>query len=145
APTTAELLVGLYEKVLPALADALDRHQRDTNPLADAPSVRVCRFARLEVGDMLDYGQRSIACLVDVAAREKMKDWLRLLDECLAAAGGLDGTSVRAGSVSDGCRTVAHASGSDETLAGAAGSLNTIARQYSAKPYVYDPIPKRDD
>src|SRR6266480_3167450 len=31
APTTAELLVGLYEKALPALDTALERHQRDTN------------------------------------------------------------------------------------------------------------------
>src|SRR6266511_1301696 len=46
APTTAELLVGLYEKALPALDTALARHVADTNPLADAPSVRVCRFAR---------------------------------------------------------------------------------------------------
>src|SRR5689334_23496110 len=49
APTTAELLVGLYEKALPALDAALRRHTEDTNPLADAPSVRICRFARFEV------------------------------------------------------------------------------------------------
>src|SRR5438094_8218668 len=46
APTTGELLVGLYEKALPALDAALQRHMADTNPLTDAPSVRVCRFAR---------------------------------------------------------------------------------------------------
>ncbi|HWB00863.1 MAG TPA: hypothetical protein VG713_20365, partial [Pirellulales bacterium] len=42
APTTAELLLGLYEKALPALDAALERHRADTNPLIDAPSVRVC-------------------------------------------------------------------------------------------------------
>src|SRR5436305_10219396 len=41
APTTAELIVGLYEKAVPALDEALSRHIRETNPLADAPSVRV--------------------------------------------------------------------------------------------------------
>src|SRR5687768_8409860 len=46
-PTTGELLAGLYEKALPALDAALARYVADTNPLADAPSVRVCRFARL--------------------------------------------------------------------------------------------------
>ena len=46
APTTGELLVGVYEKALPALDAALARHLADTNPLADAPSVRICRFAR---------------------------------------------------------------------------------------------------
>src|SRR5215471_16043823 len=62
APTTAELLVGLSEKALPALDAALARHIADTNPLADAPSVRLIRFARLEVADMIDFGKKSIAC-----------------------------------------------------------------------------------
>src|SRR3954471_8206709 len=38
APTTAELLVGLYESALPTLDAALERHKTDTNPLTDAPS-----------------------------------------------------------------------------------------------------------
>src|SRR5947199_5478406 len=41
APTTEELVLGLYEKALPALRTALERHITDTNPLADQPSVRV--------------------------------------------------------------------------------------------------------
>src|SRR5205814_6225222 len=45
-PTTGELLVGIYEKALPALGAALKQHMADTNPLTDAPSIRVCRFAR---------------------------------------------------------------------------------------------------
>src|SRR4051812_42576082 len=53
APTTAELLVGVYEVALPALDAALAQHAADTHPVADAPSVRVIRFARLELADML--------------------------------------------------------------------------------------------
>src|SRR5205085_3221877 len=87
APTTPELLAGLYEKALPALDAALARHLADNNPLADAPSVRVCRFARLELADMIDFGRRCIACLVDDDARRAMAPWLALLDDCLAAAG----------------------------------------------------------
>src|SRR5438093_4322603 len=86
APTTAELLVGLYEKALPAVDAALARHIADTNPLADAPSVRVCRFARLDIADMIAFGVKSIGCLVDDAARSAMQRWLTLLDACLAAA-----------------------------------------------------------
>src|SRR6266481_8697249 len=82
APTTAELLVGVFEKAIPALDAALARHMADTNPLADAPSVRVCRFARLELADMIDFGTKSIACLVDAAARSAMQPWLKLLDDC---------------------------------------------------------------
>src|ERR1700675_5036779 len=43
APTTEELIAGLYQKALPALKAALRRHLDETNPLADHPSVRVCR------------------------------------------------------------------------------------------------------
>src|SRR5262249_6836 len=119
APSTAELLVGVYEKVLPILDAALERHIADTNPLADAPSVRVCRFARLELADMIDFGSKTIACLVDAATRSEMQSWLALLDDCLTAAGGLDGTVDPSG--------------------------QNVAWRYSAKPYVYDPVPRRDE
>src|ERR1700675_412868 len=39
APTTPELLAGLYRTALPALKAGLERHLDDTNPLADHPSV----------------------------------------------------------------------------------------------------------
>src|SRR2546429_7635390 len=55
APTTAELLVGVYEKALPAIDEELARHVADTHPVADAPSLRVIRFARLELADMLAF------------------------------------------------------------------------------------------
>src|SRR6266513_5313210 len=38
APSTEELLLGLYAKGLPALKAALERHLRDTNPLVDQPT-----------------------------------------------------------------------------------------------------------
>src|SRR6266478_8711071 len=41
APTTEELLLGLYETALPALKTTLERHLKETNPLADQPSTRV--------------------------------------------------------------------------------------------------------
>jgi hypothetical protein len=119
APTTEELLVGLYEKALPALDAALARHIVDTNPLADAPSVRVCRLARLELADMIDFGRKCSACLVESPARETMKPWLQLLDDSLAAAGGLDGASP--------------------PLKAA------LTRRYSAKAYQYDGVPQRDE
>src|SRR3954468_6424869 len=68
-PTTAELLVGLYEKALPALDAALARHVADTNPLADAPSAPACRFARMEVADMIAFGKQAVASLVDDETR----------------------------------------------------------------------------
>lgn len=119
APTTAELLVGVYEYAMPALDAALARHADDTNPLADAPSVRVCRYARLELADMIDFGRKSIACLVEPPARAAMQPWVSTLDACLVAAGGVHGASPPVG--------------------------ETPARRHSAKPHVYDPVPRRDE
>jgi hypothetical protein len=132
APTNAELLAGVYEKALPALDAALARHIADTNPLADAPSVRVCRFARLELADMIAFGAKCIGCLVDQDTRRGLESWLRLLAECLAAAGGLDGTAPASDpSPLPLCRT--------------AGRGVRGERRHSAKPYVYDPVPRRDE
>ena len=119
APTTEELLTGIYEKALPALKRGLETHIRDTNPLADAPSVRLCRHALLEVNEMIDYGTKAISCLVSAAYRSSMSKWLALLDDCLTSAGDLDGSQPRV--------------------------TKNIVRQHSAKPFEYDKVPKRDE
>jgi hypothetical protein len=118
-PTTGELLAGLYKKAVPAIENALARHIADTNPLTDAPSVRLCRFALLELDDMLRFGTQCADRLIDSDAAGRMAPWLQLLDDCLAAAGGLDGAHEPA--------------------------ARQIARQYSRAPYRYDRIPRRDE
>jgi hypothetical protein len=118
APTTEELLLGLYETALPALEAALERHLTDTNKLVDQPSVRLCRFALLEIDDMITYGAQAIGKLVDNQTRQNCSTWLALLDDCLSAAGELHGASAPV----------------DKPL----------SRQHSAKPYAYDAVPKRD-
>jgi hypothetical protein len=119
APTTEELLAGIYGKALPALDAALARYLVDTNPLADAPSKRVCRFARLEIADMIAFGKPCTECLCQPEMHARMAPWLKRLDECLAAAGGLDGAEP--------------------------ASERAIERMHSKQPYVYDPIPRRDE
>src|SRR2546426_230649 len=119
APTTEELVLGLYQKALPALKVALERHIAETNPLVDQPSVRLCRFALLEVGDMLKFGAQTVAGLTDEKILQHAQSWLSQLDDCLAAAGALDGTQTP-------------------------GSQK-IPRRYSARPYHYDGQPKRDE
>jgi hypothetical protein len=119
APTTEELLVGVYEKALPAVKAALEEHQRDTNLLADHPSVRVCRFALLEINEAIEFGKNAIAQLVDAGARQRVSAWLQLLDDCLAAAGGLSGTAEQV--------------------------VKSIDRKHSAKVFKFDGFPKRDE
>ncbi len=119
APGTAELVMGVYDQALPVLKAALERHLQDTNLLVDHPSVRVCRFALLELEDMIQFGIQTITALVDAPARRGMADWLALLDDCLAAAGSLDGT--------------------------AKPQPKQIQRFHSATPYKFDPVPRRDE
>ena len=116
APTTGLLVTGLYHVALPVLDAALARHSADTNPLTDAPSVRVCRFARIELADMIAFGVKALACL---APEEEAGPWIERLREALDAAGGLDGASPPSG--------------------------GPVERMHSARPYVYDPVPRRDE
>lgn len=133
APTTEELVLGTYEKALPALKSALENHLRDTNHLVDHPSVRVCRFALLEIDDMLKFGVATIAALVDQKTRQNLASWLTLLDKALAAAGGLDG--IETSTDAEGSQPTTHQNGN-----GAA----KVSRHHSAKPYQYERVPKRD-
>ncbi len=119
APTTQELLTGLYSKAIPALKTAMENHIATTNPLADAPSVRLCRFALLELDDMIRFGAQCVNSLIDDNAAKIMAPWVQLLDNCLAAAGGLDGSKERV--------------------------KTTIARQHSRAPYKFDKVPRRDE
>jgi hypothetical protein len=127
------LVTGTYEKAVPALQKALEEHIAMTNPLADAPSVRICRFALLELSDMAAVGQEAIAALQESAAGVEQhrtgvgtfesegdfQSWIIYLDDLLHAAGGLDGV--------------------------AGPQKSTLPRRQSAEPYTYDPVPRRDE
>ncbi len=90
APDTESLLVGIYEFGLHGLFAGLVDHVASTNPLVDAPSIRICRFARMECEDMLAFGSRAIECLVNDKHREAMATWCRSLEQCCNAAGTND-------------------------------------------------------
>jgi hypothetical protein len=114
------LIVGVYHVAFPALRDAMQRHLRDTNPLADAPSVRLCRFALLELADMIDFGAKAGDAIVPLERQATMHEWLVLLGDLLAAAGALDGTRPPA-------------------------EPSEPRRIHSRQPYQYDPVPRRDE
>jgi hypothetical protein len=118
APTTEELLVGLYDHAFAEVSTTLHDYTATTNPLCDAPSVRLCRFAELEVRDIVRYGEKAIRCLVDDSTRKAMSAWEETLLACIAAASTVDGVAYPGG---------------------------LPARMHSAKPYVFDPVPKRDE
>lgn len=120
APTTGELLLGIYAQAIPVLIAALEKHRAETNPLADAPTMRIVKFALLELREMDDYGSKAVACFQSEIGKRKteIECWLELLDDCLAAAGGLDGTTPKL--------------------------EKTLAKRYSATPFRYDSVPTRD-
>jgi hypothetical protein len=119
APSTESLILGLYEKAVPAVVRALEHLLADTNRLFDHPTHRLSRFALLEMQEVQSYGNAAVSCLVKEEDRTALQDWLSTLDRMLAAAGDLDGRAAR--------------------------SEENIERQFSATPYRYDPVPRRDD
>ena len=140
APTTEELISGIYEKAVPALTEALEKHRAETNPLADQPSVRVCKFALIELREMQSYGAKAVDALVDGVAPRAMCPTLAegnthedgrcareagmargatpstFLSDCLAAAGGLDGTAEK----------------------------TAVVEVFPTRPFQYDKTPRRD-
>lgn len=118
APTTAALLYGVYEVLVPALIAACEQYDRQTHQLADAPSRRVLKFALLELREIRDFGERAIAAAVTPDELRALVPWRELLVNCLAAAGEISGAAEPQGDVP--------------------------APQYSAQPFVYERVPKRD-
>jgi hypothetical protein len=120
APTTEELIEGAYRVAIDQLWHGVRYYLDDTNPLTDAPSRRVLRFALLELDDMANWGASVEVSLVqpDSDLEAKLHEWGRYLGSLLHASGGLDGRSETTGAPTE--------------------------RRHSKKPYVYDPIPKRD-
>ena len=119
APTTEEVLVGVYEIALVELDHTFKYYLATTNPLTDAPSARLLRFARLEIAEMVEFGMQCTKQLLDDATRSAQLAWVGVLHACLKCAGDLVGPAD-----------------SNEAMP---------SRMYSAKPYAYDPIPRRDE
>jgi len=116
-PTTNLLLLGIYARILPALDRAMTAYRSATNPLTDAPSVRVLRFAQLEVADMIAYGDKALACVVDPASQGD-GGFCERIGASLEAAGGIYGVGKQ-GPVPE--------------------------RVFSKTPFVYDRVPQRDE
>ncbi|MFO1451205.1 MAG: hypothetical protein U1F61_23810 [Opitutaceae bacterium] len=119
SPTTEALLVGVYAHALPVLATALRTHQSTTNRLVDHPSFRICRFALIEIEEMIAYGRGALSSLVSNEQRQALKAWEQHLDLLLAQAGGLGGESTP--------------------------QPGPARRFATSTPPVYDSVPQRDE
>ncbi|MBX3397576.1 MAG: hypothetical protein KF873_02450 [Gemmataceae bacterium] len=141
APTTEELLVGVYAVTLSQLLIALLNYLADTHALTDAPSKRVLKFALSELGEMNDFavGALEALAILDGAFKEKSDEWFRYLVSWIDCAEGLDGTR----STQEIASPERERRGDASPVARAPGC--EIPRRYSAKPFVYDPVPQRDE
>ena len=119
APTTQERLWGVYSVTLPAVLEACTRLQRDAHPLADAPTVRVAKLIHFELSEALNVGQECIAVLIADSVPAELRSWSHELQQCLAAAGELDGTYV--------------------------GAATLPAARYSRESFVFSSEPQRDE
>ncbi|MGI8602691.1 MAG: hypothetical protein ACR2OZ_06780 [Verrucomicrobiales bacterium] len=122
-PSTEERLAAIYEVAIPALIRGFERHQKESHPLADQPSLRVGKFALLELGEMAAYGAAAVPCLVDEEKRNAMLEWLAYLQNLLAQAGDLDGTQPPM----------------------APEAVRRPERLYSDTPYQIDVVVRRDE
>ncbi len=120
APTNVELVAGLYGIAVPAVIEAAMNLKKDAHPLADAPTVRLAKFIEFEFqGIMESFGNRALTCMISAQVKTEMDVWVKMLDACLHAAGGLDGTGVATESIP--------------------------APLYSQQAYQYAAEPRRDD
>src|SRR5688572_30435140 len=100
APTTEELLDGIYGVAVRCLMKAVDQYLADTNPLTDAPSRRVLRFARIELVEMERFGLSALGALGSfthdaMLRRNEPTSWVKaVLEPLLTAAGWIDGTAT---------------------------------------------------
>ncbi len=134
SPSHVELLLGVYEVLISQLLNSVRDYLATTNLLADAPSVRLARFCELELNDMLQFGSRAIECLVGEADRSRLTDWTTLLNQSLGAAGGLSGRVIHRPPLPN---PLPH---------GGEGTKPKLpSPHFSATPYRYDPVPKRDE
>jgi hypothetical protein len=97
AETTLELLVGIYEVVKPALIEAYQLHQLETNRFMDQPTYRAIRFILMEEEEMVAWGQSAIQALIRTKQdSEAAEAWRSHLLSYLHHAGGIRGEHTQA-------------------------------------------------
>jgi hypothetical protein len=120
APTTEELIDG-YQFAIDQVYHDARYYMEETNPLTDAPSRRLLRFAADEANDMSNWGARVRSCLVEPGSpmEEQLEEWVRYLESLLDSAGTLTGRNTE--------------------------TDDSVERRYSKESFRYDEIPRRDD
>jgi len=92
ATSTVELLAGIYQVVLPAMATAMAKHLEDANPLFDYPTRRILTHIQRDIEDMIVWGQAALAALTREPEQQRAAEaWNAHLCWFRDAAGGVAG------------------------------------------------------
>lgn len=110
---TDHVVYGVYLTAIGTLLTEMADYVRETHPLTDAPSLRVLKFARIELEEMYRFGMASVPKLGDIWPT---RDWDQAVIRPLL-----------------------------EAAKWPADQCGELPRRYSAQPWTYDPIPRRDE
>jgi hypothetical protein len=116
-PSTFETVVGIYAVCLPALLADVRWYLDTTNPLVDAPTLRLLNRAADDLDKMIVWGGQSLGAVAAGSPGQSVGAVAAALAKYLAAAGGINGLADRKA---------------------------LPKRNRSAKSFVYDPLPRRD-
>ena len=96
ASDAPELLVGIHQVAGAALATAYRHHADDTDPVTDAPTIRVLRRILLDYEPMLAWADEALAAYVAGGIDEsRLTRWQWHLARLLASIGGVTGSDER--------------------------------------------------
>ena len=99
APDTEHLVAGIYEVVIPLSIQVCEKLRDDAHPLADAPTVRVAKLIAFELEELAEFGRQAVECLIVQQRTSEINDWKAHLQQCFAAAGGIDGCGAESDSI----------------------------------------------
>lgn len=96
ASDPAELLVGLHQVAGQALETAYRHHIDDTDPVTDAPTIRVLRRILEDYAPMLEWAGEAIAAYIEGGVDESaLATWRWHLSRVLGSIGGVTGADPR--------------------------------------------------
>jgi uncharacterized ferritin-like protein (DUF455 family) len=96
ASDPAELLVGVHQVAGRALKTAYRHHIDDTDPITDAPTIRVLRRILTDYEPMLEWAEQAVAAYVEGGIDEAhLGSWRWHLQRLLESIGGVTGADPR--------------------------------------------------
>ncbi len=97
AHSAPELLVGCHWVAGRALQTAYRHHMDDTDPITDAPTIRLLRRVLDDYESMLDWAEQAVAAYIEGGVDEaSLMSWRWHLQRLLCSIGGVTGSDPRA-------------------------------------------------